>query len=152
MVCRNNSLACFPRITSLPDSSLTIQLHILLTRTKMSGPRSVNLAKRDRLIDPTDAAKGLPTFVISLNPRTEQHVTFIENGANHRKVQWMTLWSEVIQWCLACARNAKSSNARITSLSARTMRFDMCLMISGTLHFNISPYDLNHSVLPHTLK
>ncbi|OBT54817.1 hypothetical protein VE04_05016 [Pseudogymnoascus sp. 24MN13] len=82
----------------------------------MSGPKSVNLAKRDRLIEFTDAARNLPTLVISLNPRTGKQVAFIENGTNKRKVQWMTLWDEVIHWCLTCVHNAKSSNVSLTRI------------------------------------
>lgn len=116
MVRLNSVLKRLHGITCLPDSSLTVQLHCLLTKAKMSGPKSVNLAKRDRLIEFTDAARNLPTLVISLNPRTGKQVAFIENGANKRKVQWMTLWDEVIHWCLTCVHNAKSSNVSLTRI------------------------------------
>ena len=99
-----------------PDSSLTVQLHLLLTKAKMTGPKSVNLAKRDRLIDLTKAARDLPTLVISLQPRTEKKVAFIENGAKRRKVQWLTSWNDVVQWCLTCVQSAKSSNSVPTKL------------------------------------
>ena len=79
-----------------PGSSLTVQLHLLLTKAKMTGPKSVNLAKRDRLIDLTEAARDLPTIVISLQPRAEKKVAFIENGAKRRKVQWLTSWDDVV--------------------------------------------------------
>ena len=117
MVRINNSV--FKRlhgITRLLDSNLTVQLHFLLTMAKMSSPKSINLAKRDRLIEFTDAARNLPTLVISLNPRTGKQVAFIENGASKRKVQWMTLWDEVIQWCLTCVQNAKSLNGSLTKI------------------------------------
>ncbi|KAH8878579.1 hypothetical protein GQ53DRAFT_850155 [Thozetella sp. PMI_491] len=75
------------------DSLSTLQLLILVTRAKMRGPKSVNMAKRDRLIDFNDTARNLPTLVITLNPRTEEKVAFIECGKKHRKVSWMTSWN-----------------------------------------------------------
>lgn len=74
------------------------------------------MAKRDRLIEFTEAPRNLPTLVTSLNPRTGKQVAFIENGTNKRKVQWTTLWGEVIQWCLTCVQNAKSSNGSLTRI------------------------------------
>jgi hypothetical protein len=75
------------------------------------------MAKRDRLIDLTDAAKEIPTLVISLEPRTARQVAFIENGSKQRKVQWMTTWGEVIQWCLTSVQNAISLNRTLTKLN-----------------------------------